>query len=101
MVSSLPPELPAWTPVVTKLPLDSLQLWDGTELERSTELDAAAVKPLLRYGVDVVLVVASVSKPLRRLSGDEMRAFWRDDAAVRIAPRDRPAYLTDFLGDRL
>ena len=101
MASSPEPAQAPRAPVVMRLPLEVLQLPDGSEFRRGRDLDAAAIRPLLRFGSPVVMVVASVAKPLRWFADDEMRAFWEADARSRIAALDREVHLEDYPGGRL
>ncbi len=71
--------------VVVRLPLDGLVHPDGTALVRGDRLKRAEVGSSMGYGTEVSLVVSTIGKPLVWRGGDEMRAFWKADASMRIA----------------
>lgn len=86
--------------LIVRLPLEELAHPDGVPLRRRGPLGRDEIKPLLAFGSDVDLVVATIGAPLRWRRDDEMREFWRVDASTRIAEPDAPVHLHDFADDR-
>lgn len=86
--------------VVVRLPLEGLSHPDGVQLTRRTRLARDDIRPMLRFGSDVDLVVSTIGEPLRWRRDDAMREFWHSDAVVRIAEPDSPVDLEVFPGER-
>lgn len=85
---------------VVRLPLEALTHPVGASLHRREPLGREEIKPLLRFGTGVDLVVSSVGEPLRWMSDDAMREFWRDDASRRVAEPGAQIALEDFPDER-
>lgn len=86
--------------LIFRLPLEELAHPDGAPLKRRAPLGRDEIKPLLGFGSDVDLVVATIGAPLRWRRDDEMREFWRADASTRIAEPDSPVHLDNFPENR-
>ena len=99
-VATKPSSGRASEPVVIRLPLTELSV-GGRQLTRLRSLSRDDVRPLLHVGLNTAMIVADVGAPLRTLAGDEMRAFWREEAADRIGPPEGRARLEDFPGNHL
>ncbi len=86
--------------LVDHLPLSSLVDPDGYRLRRVGERDAAAIRQLLRTEPDLRMVVASIGRPLRWLTGTELFEFWKRSARRRIGPIGSGCRLEDFPGEQ-
>ena len=71
--------------IVTRTPLT--ELWDASgpiEAARGVDLDAAAIRDMLRAG-SVVFVVADCGQPLQWVPKQDGFAFWKDEVVPHLA----------------
>jgi hypothetical protein len=87
--------------IVTERPLR--ELWTATDrpltAKKTRDLLASDIREALRSG-PIAFVVADVGHALRWVSLAQCYAFWKEEAASRIADPNQPAYLGNSPGSR-